>query len=114
LIERVVGLLPQCRLITAMQGSLGLELASQHDPDIILLDLHLPDLPGAEILRRLRANPTTHDVPVIVISADATPSQIRKLLDQGADAYLTKPLDVQRLLQLVQETLKKGKRGRVA
>jgi signal transduction histidine kinase/ActR/RegA family two-component response regulator len=107
LIERVVSRLPNCRLITAMQGSLGLDLAHQHDPDIVLLDLHLPDIPGAEVLRRLREDPTTHDIPVIVISADATPSQIRKLLAEGADAYLTKPLDVQRFLQLVRETLKK-------
>jgi CheY-like chemotaxis protein len=92
--------------MTAMQGSLGLDLAQQHDPDLVLLDLHLPDMPGAEILRRLRGDPRTHDIPVIVISADATPSQIRKLLAEGADAYLTKPLDVQRFVQLVDETLK--------
>jgi signal transduction histidine kinase/CheY-like chemotaxis protein len=106
LVDRVVSRLPHFRLMTAMQGSLGLDLAQQHNPDLVLLDLHLPDMSGSEILRRLREDPRTHDIPVIVISADATPSQIRKLLAEGADAYLTKPLDVQRFLQLMDETLK--------
>jgi signal transduction histidine kinase/CheY-like chemotaxis protein len=107
LVERVVSRLPHFRLITAMQGSMGLDLAQQHNPDLVLLDLHLPDMSGGEILRRLREDPRTHEIPVIVISADATPSQVHKLLADGADAYLTKPLDVQRFFQLVDETLKR-------
>lgn len=109
LVERMVSRRPHFRLITAMQGSLGLDLAQQHRPDVVLLDLHLPDMSGGEILRRLREDPRTNDIPVIVISADATPSQIRKLLAEGADAYLTKPLDVQRFLQLVKKMLKEGR-----
>jgi signal transduction histidine kinase/CheY-like chemotaxis protein len=111
LVERVVSRLPHFRLITAMQGGMGLDLAQQHNPDLVLLDLHLPDMSGGEILRRLREDPRTHDIPVIVISADATPSQVHKLLAEGADAYLTKPLDVQRFLQLVDETLKQRSPG---
>jgi CheY-like chemotaxis protein len=58
-------------------------------------------MPGEEVLRRLRANPNTADVPVVILSADARPSQIEHLLDQGARAFLTKPLDVKELLTLL-------------
>jgi signal transduction histidine kinase/CheY-like chemotaxis protein len=101
LVERVLSRLPDVTLIPAMRPQLGLELAEKHHPDLVLLDLHLPDMPGAEVLRRLRANPTTADVPVVILSADARPSQIEHLLDQGARAFLTKPLDVKELLTLL-------------
>jgi CheY-like chemotaxis protein len=91
-----------------MQGGLGLELAREHGPDMILLDLHLPDINGDEVLRRLRAEPETQGIPVVMLSADATPRQIERLLQAGASAYLTKPLDVKRFLQVVEETLAKG------
>ena len=82
------------RLISAMQGRLGVELAMQHHPDLVLLDLHLPDIHGYEVLQRLRANDATRGIPVIVTSADATPGQVERLLSAGADDYLTKPLDI--------------------
>lgn len=95
------------RLLTAMQASTGLEFASSHHPDLILLDLHLPDMNGEEVLRRLRSNPATMDIPVVIISADATAIQIERLRDAGALKYLTKPLDVKQFLMVVQETLEK-------
>jgi CheY-like chemotaxis protein len=84
-----------------MRPQLGLELAAEHDPDLILLDLHLPDMPGQEVLRRLRAEPRTAQVPVVVLSADARPTLIKELLAQGVRAFLTKPLDVKELLELL-------------
>lgn len=84
-----------------MQGGLGLDLARQHRPDLILLDLHLPDVPGHEVLHRLRAAPETLNIPVVIVSADATESRIRRLKEAGALDYLTKPIDVRRLLELV-------------
>jgi len=101
LVEQVLSRLPDVTLIPAMRPQLGLDLADEHHPDLVLLDLHLPDMPGQEVLRRLRANPNTADVPVVVLSADARPSQIEHLLDQGARAFLTKPLDVTELLGLL-------------
>jgi CheY-like chemotaxis protein len=92
-----------------MQGSLGLDLARQHRPDLVLLDLGLRDLPGEEVLRLLREDPRTQDIPVIVVSAEATPTQIRKLMASGAMAYLTKPIDVRRFLALMDETLTAGR-----
>jgi len=105
LIERALDHRPGLILLSAMQGSLGLDLARQHLPDLILLDLHLPDMPGEQVLRHLQSDPKTHGIPVIVISADATPGQLRHLLATGARAYLTKPIDVSRFFEAVDEAL---------
>ncbi len=104
-IERLLNDFSDVRLVGAMQGGLGVELAIHHRPELILLDLHLPDIMGDEVLRRLQASPETQNIPVIVLSADATPSQISLLLALGAQQYLTKPLDVKQFIQAVNETI---------
>ncbi|MCA1706097.1 MAG: response regulator [Actinobacteria bacterium] len=109
LIEEIFSLRPQIELLTAVQGNLGLELARQHLPDLILLDLNLPDVPGERVLDELRREAGTAHVPIVVLSADATEAQVKRLLARGADAYLTKPLDVPRLLEVLERTLD-GKR----
>jgi CheY-like chemotaxis protein len=76
-------------------------LYDQFEPDLVLLDLHLPDMPGQEVLRRLRAEPRTAEVPVVILSADARPTLVDQLLGEGARAFLTKPLDVKELLELL-------------
>ncbi len=101
LIERVLARYEGLTLLPAIQGSMGLDLARQHHPDLVLLDLHLPDLPGWEVLRALKGDPATSDIPVIIASADATPGQIARLIDAGALEYLTKPLDIHELLAAV-------------
>jgi CheY-like chemotaxis protein len=80
-------------------------MALERKPDLILLDLHLPDTPGEEVLRLLWEDARTRDIPVAVLSADATLSQSRRLIATGAKAYLTKPLDVSRVLALIDERL---------
>jgi DNA-binding response OmpR family regulator len=100
-VEHILRHRPGVKLISAMRPQLGLDLAAQHQPDLVLLDLHLPDLPGEEVLRRLQAEPTTAGVPVVILSADARPGLIARLLDQGARAFLTKPLDVRELLAVL-------------
>jgi len=92
---------PGTTLHAALSGHAGLELAGRHQPDIILLDLHLPDLPGEQVLARLRADPATADIPVAVLSADASPATIRRLQSSGIVAYLTKPLDLRELATLL-------------
>jgi hypothetical protein len=77
-----------------MQGSLALELATRHEPDVVLLDLNLPDLTGEEVLRLLRADSRTAPIPVIVLSADATPAQLARMQNEHIVAYLTKPLNI--------------------
>lgn len=105
LIQRILARRSDLRLITAMQGRLGLDLAREHHPDVILLDVHLPDIPGDEILRRLKAEALLAGIPVIVISADATAVQTTRLLSLGARDYLTKPLDVRKFLAVLEAAL---------
>jgi len=105
LIERVLAQRPGMRLIPAMQGRLGLELARQHRPVLILLDLNLADISGEEVLHQLRDDPSTGGIPVAIVSADAMPRQVQRLLAAGATAYLTKPIDVRELLDLVDKAL---------
>ncbi|MDR7498020.1 MAG: response regulator, partial [Armatimonadota bacterium] len=65
---------------------------------------HLPDVPGEEVLRCLRAEPRTRGLPVVVISADVTPGQMDRMLGAGVAAYLTKPIDVRRLMEIIDAT----------
>jgi two-component system, sensor histidine kinase and response regulator len=105
LVEEMLGEQPGIELLTAMRGSLGLELARRHCPDLILLDLHLPDLRGHEVLARLRQDEITRDIPVVVISADATARQIKRLMAAGARSYLTKPLDLGEFFRVIDEVM---------
>ena len=104
LIEQMLAERPGTALLTCMQGKVGLDLARQHTPDLILLDLHLPDLPGWDVLSQLKADSTTRHIPVVVISADATKRQMNRLMSAGAAHYLTKPLDVNKFFQVLDET----------
>jgi signal transduction histidine kinase/ActR/RegA family two-component response regulator len=105
LIEAVLERRPGTRLISAMQGSSGLDLAREHKPDLMLLDLHLPDLEGLEVLRRMREDEATKDIPVVILSADATRRHLDALLEAGAVRYLTKPIGVRALLEVMDEQL---------
>jgi signal transduction histidine kinase/ActR/RegA family two-component response regulator len=101
LVEGILKQRPSVTLIPAMLAGVALDLARQHRPDLVLLDLHLPDMPGEEVLGRLRADPATSGIPVIILSADATQYHITQLRAAGADAYLTKPISVRGLLQAI-------------
>jgi signal transduction histidine kinase/CheY-like chemotaxis protein len=105
LVERIVARRNDVDLLPAMQGQLGIELAREHTPDLILLDLHLPDIDGDEVLRQLRRDPVTSAIPVCMVSADATPRQMERLIAEGANRYVTKPIDVQELLAVLSEVL---------
>jgi CheY-like chemotaxis protein len=105
LLQGILAYRPQVRLLSAVRGGLGLDLARQHHPDLILLDVHLPDMKGDDVLRRLGADPQLHDTPVVVLSADATPHQIERLRAAGARDYLTKPIDVERFLAVLDRLL---------
>ena len=103
LVERILEFRPALKLLHARCGEAGVELAHAHHPKLILLDLNLPDIHGSEVLRRLQNEPVTAKVPVVVLSADATPSQIERLLTAGARNYLTKPFDIDPFLAVVDE-----------
>jgi CheY-like chemotaxis protein len=105
LVETILLSRPQWRTMPALQGQIGVELAREHVPDLILLDLHLPDISGEEVLRRLRTDERTAGIPVVVITADATRSAVERLRAAGADAYLTKPLDIDEFLETLERFL---------
>jgi signal transduction histidine kinase/CheY-like chemotaxis protein/CHASE3 domain sensor protein len=107
LMEDIVAIRSGIKLMTAMQGRIGLELAREHAPEFIFLDLHLPDMPGHEVLARLKSDPRTRRIPVVVISADATPGQVKRLLEAGAQEYLTKPIDMKHIFRVFDEHLSK-------
>lgn len=105
LVKRLLGRLSSVALMTADNGRAGLDLATQHQPSLILLDLHLPDMSGEEVLARLRCDHRTEAIPVIAVTADATPGRRATLLAAGATEYLTKPLDVPVFLAAVADVL---------
>jgi hypothetical protein len=82
-------------------------LAVQHRPNLILLDVHLPDMLGDLVLSHLKTNPTTSSIPVVVLSADATVSQMERLLEAGGASYLTKPLDLKRFFQVLEQYIER-------
>ena len=107
LIERLLDPHPQITLETAACAADGLALLARRPPDLLLLDLHLPDLSGEEVLDRVRGadDPVLCRLPVVVMSADATAASIERLLARGADAYLTKPLDLSAVLATLRKAL---------
>ena len=105
LLRAILEVRSDLELIIAMHGQVGIDLAGKHLPALILLDLHLPDLSGQEVLSKLRSSPDTQDIPVIVTSADASPARIQELLEQGANAYLSKPLDIVEFCRVVDEQI---------
>jgi len=109
LIENILSDRPNITLLTAVQGEMGVYLAAEHRPDVILLDMHLPDIHGDEVLRRLQADERTKDTPVIIVSADATASTLERLMRAGASGYLTKPLDVDEFLATVDQLVLRGR-----
>jgi len=105
LIESVLRLRPGVTLIPVMQGRLALDLAREHRPQLVLLDLHLPDISGEQVLREIRGDAELAQTPVVILSADATRGQMSRLLAAGANNYLTKPLDLQEFLGVLDQTL---------
>lgn len=106
LIEQLLTRRPGVRLLSAMQGRIGLNLAREHRPDLILLDMHLPDVPGSEILHRLQADLRTRLIPVVALSSDPSPEQVERLLASGAHACLAKPIDVKELMAILDQALR--------
>ncbi len=101
LVERILQKRAGLRLIQAIRRDLGLRLAREQQPHVILLDLDLPDLDGREMLRRLRADPATKDIPVVVASANALPRGIEQLHAAGANSYVTKPIGVREFFRVL-------------
>lgn len=105
LMERVLQHRPGVVLLHAPRGSVGLDIARTRRPDVVLLDLHLPDISGDEVIRELWHDPTTRSIPIVVVTADATPGTARRLKAAGAVGVLTKPIDVRGVLGVLDSLL---------
>lgn len=100
---------PAIKLISSRNGKQTLSLATEHAPDLILLDLNLPDMKGNEVLEILLNDAQTKSIPVVIVSADATPEQANKLKNAGAKAYLAKPLIIENFLNVMDEWIERYK-----
>jgi len=101
LVDRALKTQGDIELAIAVQGSLGLDLVNRLHPDLVLLDLHLPDMHGEEVLRVIRSTPDIDDTIVVVCSADASRGHSERLIEAGANGYLTKPIDLSDLFDIV-------------
>ncbi len=96
------------RFLQEKTGTAGIQAARESRPDIILLDLSLPDISGFEVLERLKNDSGTGAIPVIALSGDSLPEDVAKGLEAGFDGYLTKPLGVSDFYSLIDRMLASG------
>ena len=108
LVTQLLGRIPNLHMWSAHEPMLGLELAVENNPDLILLDINLPGMDGYGVLQQLRQREATRNTPVIAISANAMPKDIEKGLQAGFDDYITKPINVKQLLQAVSSFIERG------
>jgi CheY-like chemotaxis protein len=101
LMERILKLRPHIHLVVAPNGAEGVRAAQRSRPRVVLLDRRLPDMPGTDVLRRLKADGPTAAIPVVVLSGDSAADAAREVLDLGAASFLAKPFDIGELLQLI-------------
>jgi PAS domain S-box-containing protein len=102
LTERIIARHPRIRLLTAVNGNRGIEIARVSRPEVILMDINLPDISGYEALKILRSDPATAHIPVIAISANAMPHDIERSLKAGFFRYLTKPINVGEFMETLE------------
>jgi PAS domain S-box-containing protein len=106
LVEQLIARRPDMRLLTAVNGTLGIELARASQPDLILMDIHLPGISGIDALKILREDPNTKHIPVVALSANAMPANVKKGLEAGFFRYLTKPVKVTEFMETLNAALK--------
>src|SRR4249920_2788589 len=94
LVEELIARRPDLRLLTAVNGTLGVDLARASQPEMVLMDVNLPDISGIEALKILREDPLTAHIPIVALSANAMPRDIVKGLEAGFFRYLTKPIKI--------------------
>ena len=95
--------------IEAVTGLDGVRLATERKPDIILMDIQLPDIDGITALASIRGNPETERIPVIAVSASVMPDEQQRIVASGFDAYITKPINLKSFLETVEKYARKLK-----
>lgn len=106
LLEKIIAAVPGLTMMSAHDAELGLELARESKPDIILMDINLPGMDGYAALNLLREGEHTQSIPVIAISANAMPKDVKKGLKAGFKRYLSKPIDVSKVQEAIQDVLR--------
>jgi CheY-like chemotaxis protein len=105
LVEQIIERRSEIHMLTAVTGINGIEIARGSHPDVILMDINLPDISGIEVLKNLRSDPATALIPVIAISANAMPRDIKKGLEAGFFRYITKPIKVVEFMDALDSAL---------
>jgi CheY-like chemotaxis protein len=105
LVEQLISRRPDIRLLTAVDGTLGIEVARTAKPTVILMDINLPGISGLEALKVLRADATTAHIPIVALSANAMPRDIEKGLQAGFFRYLTKPIKINEFMHTLDAAL---------
>ena len=100
-VERVLARQPGATLLSASTGAQALRVAREESPDLVLLDLRLPDMPGTAVFQRLREDPETRRIPVVITTGGGFPGEVQRLLAEGAAGCLEKPIDLNALRDLV-------------
>ena len=105
LVEQIIARHPNIYLLTAMNGHSGVEIARNSLPDVILMDINLPDISGIEALKILRSDPATLHIPIVALSANAMPRDVEKGLEAGFYRYITKPIKINEFMDALNATL---------
>jgi len=111
LVEQIIARHPDIHLLTAVDGTKGIESARVSKPDVIVMDINLPDLNGFEALKILRADPATAHIPVIALSSNAMVSDIELGIKVGFFRYLTKPIKVKEFMDTLNAALEFAEKG---
>jgi CheY-like chemotaxis protein len=114
LVEQIIARRPDMHLLTAANGTSGIEIALASQPDAILMDINLPDISGFEALTILRSEPATAHIPVIAVTANAMPSAVKEGLKAGFIRYLTKPIKVDEFMDALDAVLESAGRAHEA
>jgi CheY-like chemotaxis protein len=96
------------QVLTAGEGLVGVRLATEAHPGLILMDMRLPDITGWEATRRLKAQPETRDIPIIALTAQSTSEDLRRCFDAGCDAFMTKPIQFSQLFTKIEMLLNRS------
>ena len=106
LVDDILSDYPEIKLVSATHAKMGIDMALALKPDLILMDINLPDIDGVEAFKRLKNFEETHEVPVIAMSANAMQKDIDRAMAEGFKTYITKPVDIIRFRNIIEEELK--------
>ena len=106
-LELVLGRMAKCEVVLASNGKEGIEALRKHKPDMVLLDIMMPEMDGFEVCRLAKADPVTQNVPIIFLTAQPQPAAVAKAMSLGAAGYLVKPFDPMKIIDQINESLQR-------